>query len=104
MNPFLRAAPRRPGLLCCGHRGAMGLAPENTLESFELAFDLGADMVELDVHLTRDRKLVVIHDDTADRTTDARARLPGRRTFVSDLDLDELRALDAGRWFVESFE
>lgn len=96
MNPFLRGAKRERPLIV-GHRGAMGLAPENTLESFELAFDLGADMVELDVHVTRDGKLVVIHDDLLDRTT----TLEG---WVSDATLAEIRAADAGRWFVGAVE
>ena len=51
------------------HRGASGYAPENTLEAFALAAELGADGVELDVHLTSDGEMVVIHDETVDRTT-----------------------------------
>lgn len=104
-NPFLRGTPRPARPLVVGHRGAMGLAPENTLESFELAFDLGADLVELDVHLTRDGHPVVFHDDTLERTTDlARRRPGGGRVHVSDLTLAELQELDAGRWFVEALE
>lgn len=52
------------------HRGASGYAPENTIRAFEMACDMGADGVELDVQLTRDRRLVVIHDETIDRVTD----------------------------------
>ena len=52
------------------HRGASGYAPENTLASFKKALEIGEDMVELDVHLSKDQKLVVIHDETIDRTTD----------------------------------
>jgi glycerophosphoryl diester phosphodiesterase len=101
-NPFLKGAPRPPRPLVVGHRGAMGLRPENTLESFELAFDLGSDLVELDVHLTRDGQAVVIHDDTLERTTDITARRPNAgHVHVSDLTLKELQELDAGRWFVE---
>lgn len=103
MNPYLRDQPRPVRVANVGHRGAMGLRPENTLASFELAFDLGADMVELDVHPSRDGVPVVIHDDRPDRTTDAARRgLAGR--FVSELALDELRALDAGTWFVEALD
>ena len=72
-----------------GHRGAAGHAPENTLKSFNKAVELGADMVELDVHLCATGAPVVIHDDTVDRTTDGSGR-------VRDLSLDELKALDAG--------
>lgn len=100
MNPYLRDQARPVRVANVGHRGAMGLRPENTLPSFELAFDHGAHMVELDVHLSSDGHPVVIHDDTVARTTDA-GRRPGRAPFVSELTLAELRALDAGTWFVE---
>jgi glycerophosphoryl diester phosphodiesterase len=72
-----------------GHRGAAKLAPENTLKSIQLAMDLGVDQVEIDVHLSRDNQLVVIHDDTVDRTTNGTG-------FVRQLLCTELRTLDAG--------
>jgi len=78
------------------HRGASAFAPENTMAAFEKAIELGADVIELDLHLTRDGELVVIHDDTLDRTTDGRGSVHGR-------SLQELRRLDAGRWFEEGF-
>ena len=52
-----------------GHRGAKGITPENTLASFQKALDLGVDMIELDVHLSKDGELVVIHDPNLERTT-----------------------------------
>lgn len=70
------------------HRGASGYAPENTLESFELAVRMGADGVELDVHLSADGELVVIHDETVDRTTNGTGH-------VKDMTLAQLKALDA---------
>ena len=73
-----------------GHRGAAGHEPENTLRSFRKALDLGADMVELDVHLCGTGELVVIHDETVDRTTDGSGS-------VRDMPFDELRGLDAGK-------
>lgn len=73
-----------------GHRGAGGYEPENTLRSFSKALELGADMIELDVHLSSDNSLVVIHDDTLDRTTNGQGP-------VSEKSFDELRALDAGK-------
>jgi glycerophosphoryl diester phosphodiesterase len=73
-----------------GHRGAAGHEPENTLRSFRRAMDLGADMVELDVQFCGSGELVVIHDETVDRTTDGTGE-------VAKLTLDELRVLDAGR-------
>ncbi len=75
--------------LIIGHRGAMGYAPENTLASFEKALQLGADIIELDVHLTKDGELVVMHDPTVDRTTTGRG-------WIRDLTLREVRKLDAG--------
>ena len=56
--------------LVWAHRGASGYAPENTLEAFQKAVEMGADGVELDVQLTKDGELVVIHDETVDRTSD----------------------------------
>ncbi len=71
------------------HRGANADAPENTMAAFQLALDLGADGIELDVMLSKDHELVVIHDDTVDRTTNGSGS-------VQDLTLAELKALDAG--------
>lgn len=78
------------------HRGASTHAPENTLTAFELALQQGADGVELDAKLSADGHVVVIHDATVDRTTGGRGR-------VRDLTLEELRELDAGSVFSESF-
>lgn len=74
--------------LIYGHRGASGHAPENTLEAFQLAMDMGADGFELDVHMSADGELVVIHDETVDRTTDGTG-------YVKDLTLAQLKELDA---------
>jgi glycerophosphoryl diester phosphodiesterase len=78
------------------HRGASGTCPENTLAAFRRAETLGAHMIELDVQLTRDGQVIVMHDDTLDRTTDGRGRV-ARHTLA------ELRALDAGSWFAPQF-
>jgi glycerophosphoryl diester phosphodiesterase len=78
------------------HRGASGTAPENTMPAFRRAEELGADMIELDVQLTRDGHPVVIHDRTLDRTTSGRGAVR-RRT------LEEIVALDAGAWFGRAF-
>lgn len=82
--------------LIVGHRGAAGHAPENTIASFELAVELGADAVELDVQLSADGHVVALHDQTLDRTTDGRG-------WVGDFSLSELRRLDAGAWFGAAF-
>ena len=75
-----------------GHRGFSAAAPMNTLAAFELAADLGADGVELDVQLSRDGHAVVIHDFTVDATTNGSGN-------VSEMSLSQLKALDAGSWF-----
>ncbi len=72
------------------HRGASAYEPENTLRAFEEAIRLGADMIELDVRLSKDRELVVIHDNRLERTTNGFG-------FVGDKTLAELKTLDAGR-------
>jgi glycerophosphoryl diester phosphodiesterase len=77
-------------VLRIGHRGAAGHEPENTLRGFEAAVALGADMVELDVHLCASGELVVIHDETVDRTTNGSGTVAG-------MTLSELRSLDAGK-------
>jgi glycerophosphoryl diester phosphodiesterase len=71
------------------HRGASGYAPENTMAAFRLAHELGADGVEFDVHMSADDRLVVIHDDTLDRTTSGHG-------YVRDHPASALIALDAG--------
>lgn len=76
----------------CAHRGASGQAPENTLGALERAIVLGADMAEIDVRLTADGRLAVIHDATCERTTSGRGP-------VSALTMAELQRLDAGSWF-----
>lgn len=78
-------------MLNIAHRGASGegLAPENTLAAFRLAMEIGADLVELDVHRTKDGKIVVIHDDSMDRTTDRFGR-------IKDLNVSDIVGADAG--------
>ncbi|HBZ94214.1 MAG TPA: glycerophosphodiester phosphodiesterase [Pseudomonas sp.] len=75
--------------LVIAHRGGAGLWPENTLFAFERAAALGVDMLEMDLHLSRDARLVVIHDDTLERTTNGQGP-------VAQFNLAELQALDAG--------
>lgn len=79
-----------------GHRGAAAHAPENTLAGIRTAADLGIGAVEVDVKLTGDNALVLIHDDRVDRTTDGVGA-------VRDMTLAQLRALDAGGWFGAAF-
>ncbi len=78
----------KPALLNIGHRGAMGHAPENTLDSFRKAVELEVDMIELDVYAV-DGHLVVLHDDRVDRTTNGDG-------YVWDYTFKDLRQLDAG--------
>jgi glycerophosphoryl diester phosphodiesterase len=74
------------------HRGASGYAPENTMAAFRLAVEMGARFIETDLHLTRDARVVAIHDPTLDRTTNGRGP-------VDAMSLKQVRALDAGTWF-----
>ncbi len=86
------------------HRGASADAPENTLPAIELAASLGAGFIEIDVRRTLDGRLVVIHDATLDRTTDAAAVFPGRASYeVEGFTLEAIRTLDAGSWFGPGF-
>lgn len=89
--------------LVIGHRGYCSIVPENTLPSFKLAKTAGADMVELDYHHTQDGELIVIHDSTLDRTTDAVAKWGGSKIAVASKTLAELKTLDAGKWFDPQF-
>lgn len=85
------------------HRGARSLAPENTMAAIEKGFQEGAHLWETDISVTRDGELVLFHDDTLERTTDALHVFPGRESYaISDFTLEELRQLDAGSWFVET--
>ncbi|MEQ4207401.1 glycerophosphodiester phosphodiesterase family protein [Actinopolymorpha sp. B9G3] len=78
------------------HRGASRLAPENTVNAFQTALSKGAAALELDVHLTSDDQLVVIHDSHLDRTTSGTGA-------VRSLSTDEVQALDAGSWYGADF-
>lgn len=78
------------------HRGDSSNAPENTLAAFQRAIELGAPWIELDVHPAKDGALMVIHDDTVDRTTTCSGP-------VCDMTVDELRRCDAGIWFGPQF-
>ena len=88
-----------PRPLVIAHRGYSAMAPENTLPAFERGVASGADMVELDYHHSKDGQLVVLHDYTLDRTTDATNRWGGRGLKIADKTLTELKQLDAGKWF-----
>jgi glycerophosphoryl diester phosphodiesterase len=85
--------PLRP--LVYAHRGGAALRPENTIVSFDYGLSLGADGLEFDVHLSRDGVVVVHHDATLERTTNATGP-------VSSLTADELAKVDAGHWFTPS--
>lgn len=92
MADFYRDRP----IINMGHRGAREAAPENTLSSFLAAETMGAHGIELDVMLSRDDKLIVIHDYDLDATTDGKGA-------VKEHTLAEIKELDAGAWFDESF-
>lgn len=93
---ILSAPKRLEKILVVAHRGASGYAPENTLASFDLAVEMGADFLELDVRLTKDGHFAVIHDEKVDRTTNGRG-------YVKDFLYEDLKQLDAGSWFSQKF-
>ena len=83
------------------HRGARSLAPENTLAAARKALEIGADLWELDVAMTADGELFVVHDDTLERTSNVRELFPDRQPFSNYLfTLEEVKRLDFGSWFV----
>lgn len=95
MNTFFGTEKFKPPWIIA-HRGYRAKYPENTLIAFQAALDAGVQMIELDVALSRDRKLVVIHDATLERTTNGEGA-------VRDHTLAQLKQLDAGGWFHPKF-
>ncbi|MBO9600624.1 MAG: glycerophosphodiester phosphodiesterase, partial [Cohnella sp.] len=79
-------------ILTIGHRGASGYAPENTLSSFRLAVQMNADYLEIDLQLTKDGEIVIMHDSSVNRTTNGNGE-------IRHMTLADIRALDAGSWF-----
>ncbi|WP_245885973.1 glycerophosphodiester phosphodiesterase [Xylanimonas oleitrophica] len=92
----MTASARTAPPVVVAHRGSSSVAPQNTMAAFEAAWRAGAGMIELDVQLSADGEVVVIHDDTVDATTDGTGPVAGH-------DLAALRALDAGAWFAPAF-
>ncbi|MDE0013634.1 MAG: glycerophosphodiester phosphodiesterase family protein, partial [Candidatus Poribacteria bacterium] len=92
-EPAVNESDAAPILLA--HRGLVRHAPENTLPGFATAIELGLSL-ELDVYQTSDKHLVVIHDETVDRTTNGTGK-------VINMTLAEIRKLDAGSWFDPRF-
>jgi glycerophosphoryl diester phosphodiesterase len=78
------------------HRGATGYAPENTIAAFDKGVEMKADYIEIDIQRSKDGELVIIHDNTVDRTTDGTG-------YVKDLTFEQIRSLDAGSWKGEQF-
>ncbi len=83
-------------IMVIAHRGFSAEAPENTLTAFRRAIAAGSEMLELDIHLSKDREIVVVHDRTLERTTNGRGR-------VAELTLRELKSLEAGLWMGPQF-
>lgn len=84
-------------MIIMAHRGYSSKAPENTMPAFELAMEAGSGGIELDVHLTKDGEVVVIHDDVLNRTTNGKGQ-------VEEFTMAELKELDAGSWFSPEFK
>lgn len=111
VEPPAPAPVRDPWLVA--HRGASAYAPENTVPAFVLAAEQGATFVEFDLQLTKDRRIVCLHDNSLERTTDVEAVFPDRfrsadasaprRWMLEDFTLAEIKRLDAGAWFDARF-
>jgi glycerophosphoryl diester phosphodiesterase len=95
VNPFVAPSDWPVEIVC--HRGANSIAPENSLKAARACFAAGFSHVELDVHVTRDRQLVVMHDDTLERTSNGTG-------LVTEHSLEELRALNVGGWFSDHYK
>jgi glycerophosphoryl diester phosphodiesterase len=95
------ATPSERSMLNIAHRGASGHAPEHTMASFELAFAMGVDYLEQDLQMTADGVLVVLHDDTLDRT--ARGAPADCTGPVIEKTLEQIRRCDVGSWFNDAF-
>jgi glycerophosphoryl diester phosphodiesterase len=90
-------------VLNIAHRGARSLAPENTLLAARRGLEVGADLWETDLAVTRDEQLILFHDDLLIRTTDVQHRFPDRvQNPFTTFSVKEMRSLDAGSWFVET--
>lgn len=90
-HPYLS---NNPNILNIAHRGGLGLGPENTISTFNKALKMGADMLELDIRATSDSILVLLHDETVNRTTNGKGR-------ISELTLKEAKKLNAGYWWTD---
>ncbi|MFJ7471109.1 glycerophosphodiester phosphodiesterase family protein [Peribacillus frigoritolerans] len=91
------AAITKDDLLIIAHRGDSSEAPEHTMPAYEKAIESGADYIEIDLMMTKDGKLVAMHDETVDRTTNGKGK-------VSDYTLEQLKDLDAGSWFSDEYK
>jgi len=78
-------------IIIVAHRGFSGIYPENTLLAFQKAVELGVDFIELDIHQTLDKEIVVCHDEKIDRTTDGKG-------YIKEMNYEEIKKYDAGKW------
>jgi glycerophosphoryl diester phosphodiesterase len=96
-NPAINLNKMEVSSKIFAHRGAKSMAPENTISAFKKAIESGADGIELDVHLSKDGFLVVMHDESVERTTNGQGE-------ITELSLSEIKKLDAGSWFDKRFK
>jgi len=101
-NPFARCATAGHAIWNVAHAGASSVAPQNTLAAARAALEAGADVWGVDVHRTKDGSLILMHDETLERTTNVEELFPDRSPWrVADFLLSEVETLDAGSWFIE---
>jgi glycerophosphoryl diester phosphodiesterase len=86
---------KKSKIMITGHRGAAGLAPENTISAIKLGMKY-ADRIEIDVHQSKDKKIIVMHDKTVNRTTDGKGH-------IKNMTLGDIKSLDAGLWFSSKY-
>ena len=90
------AKEKHKDIVNVSHRGASGYAPEHTITSYQMGDKMHGDYIEVDLQMTKDGKLIAMHDETVDRTTDGTG-------LVKDYTLEQIKQLDAGSWFNEKY-
>jgi glycerophosphoryl diester phosphodiesterase len=88
--------PNSSDIFVIAHRGSSGVTPENTMIAFKRSIEEGSNAIELDIHLSKDNEIIVCHDATVNRTTNGTG-------YIREMDLSELKQLDAGSWFAGQF-
>lgn len=103
LTAWFKGSGEKKSMIIVAHRGHKAAAPENTLAAFSKAIDVRSDLIELDYHHTADGIPYILHDETLDRTTNARTLWGGQGMRIDDTDSKKLSGLDAGGWYSQQF-